>query len=319
LRLGYGFSPLVFSGGCGNGGVSRKLARLEDTAGVGVFDVSGGRVVSVGADRPEKPQIEALDCSVRTAPDGRIFAGLVTFFPKQVRCYSSECDLLAKIELSEEALAVAVAPTGRNFLLRFPDRLQLIEFSGKPVWSYGIRRDTPTGQANKVIQDEHVYHGRELDTDLFFTQSLTWEPTGRHFAWSDRERVHVVRIDGLVESTSWLGRSPTWAPNGESVAYLRGERAFIRNVPAGPEMPLLPDGKFVFAIEWSPCSRFLLAREHKKCWWTKVKPLFLQEPTDCYPLVVIERGSLASAEVGDPAWGQGPHFFWLSRPRKMAV
>jgi hypothetical protein len=305
--------------------LQHQLKPLQQ-GGAGIFYVDATGIAAVDGFGPAPPQtsppvtrIQEGLFSARTAPDGRVLAGLdspYATFPHRLLCYRSTGQLLARIELPAGCLGVAVAPDAEHFLVRFPDVLRLIDSSGEPQWELAIRKDAPSEQGVHIPDDRHlrwVRPGLVFDQRNFFAQSMTWEPNGKHFAWSDRERVHVVRTSDRAEVATWCGRSPTWAPDGTELAYLRGESAFLRQVPDGAERPLLPGRRFVCALEWSPCSRFLLGKAHWRCperpLWESLGDL---DQTDCYPLVVIARKSQASARVRElPGFDLAPQYFWL--------
>lgn len=291
-----------------------EIRRL-DQAGRTIYWITSGGMNRYRIDTRTfelQTALEEQPDAVRASPDGRFFAGLREFDSSGwLLGYTSGGRKIAHARISEGAFGLAVSPMGHTFLLRRSDQILHVDNAGREIWAKPIEVDGPREQAQRsVVDDRGVHHKRDLDRDLFFSQSLSWSPSGTEFAWSDRKEVHRCAVSSQRDLASWHGRSPTWSPDGSVIAYLRGEEAFLRRTSDGVEVPIMPSLRIPFALEWSPCSRFLLGRSRVpgKYWhWEG-----LTEGRDYYPLILIDRESGVSSEVSNPTLN-APAFLWLIR------
>lgn len=323
------FTPSAIS--CLGGGIAagcalpagdRSLKKaLTDLASKGtvVVELVGGRYALYDL-REERPELNGHtilgSLSPGTSPDKRYLGGQEgAATANKVAIYVSSCKLVREIEATDidggYLMGMAIGPGGEHILTRYPDSMSChAEGSKEALWRMRIPYDKPGEGGDAYIDDKGLSPDPWIDRVLFFEQSLSWSPDGLFFAWSDRQQVRICRVSDRKQIASWDGRSPTWAPDGSAIAYLVRETAFERTTKDWKERAILPKMHFVFAMEWSPCSRFLLARQHVKR-WRFMNPRFLYVEQDSYPVLMIDRSTQSWMMLRAPTWAPWAQHFWL--------
>ena len=138
--------------------------------------------------------------------------------------------------------------------------------------------------------------------DLRDEEGLSISGAGTLAAIGSREQMQVLELPSGNPVYSGVGRFPRLSPDGRNLAFIRGERLYLRTLFESSEIQLL-GGKRVMGIGgWSPDGRFLLAGA-----WTKLLAFEKRQ-------IVIDTRTGRFAELGRLGEGDyGNLSRWISK------
>ena len=157
--------------------------------------------------------------------------------------------LLAPLPSTGAVTLVSIAPDGAHAIFSQGDSLSILDLAtGKPT-PIGAAKDTFAGWSPDGTQLIYASADHLVVADLHgATQSSL--PLGQA-SWSSADAVllggdttvYEVRPDGssLTRLANGTYRSPIWAPDGSTFAFVRGDSLWVATAPALPPQPTVVD------------------------------------------------------------------------------
>jgi hypothetical protein len=132
-------------------------------------------------------------------------------------------------------------------------------------------------------------------------ESGTLTGAGTLLALGSQQQVQVLRIANGETLHTGPGRYPRLSPDGKYLAFISGERLYVRSLADGSTRQLLSAMRVVGIGAWSPDSRFLPAGV-----W--ISPLALDKSQVVVEMTSGKYGEIERLSEGD----DGHHFAWIA-------
>jgi hypothetical protein len=149
-----------------------------------------------------------------------------------------------------------------------------------------------------------VVHDLTESVNLFALATLSdmsISGSGKLVALGNREQIQVLEIPNGNTVYSGEGSFPRLSPDGKRLAFINGDRLYIRSMADGTTIKLFPRMRVKGAGGWSPDGRFLLAGA-----WTKL--LAFDKRQIVVDTTTQEYGVIDTLGEGD----YGEKFKWIS-------
>jgi WD40-like Beta Propeller Repeat len=149
-----------------------------------------------------------------------------------------------------------------------------------------------------------VVHDLTQSVNLFALATLSdmsISGSGKLVAIGNREQIQVLEIPNGNTVYSGEGSFPRLSPDGKRLAFINGDRLYIRSMADGTTIKLFPRMRVKGLGGWSPDGRFLLAGA-----WTKLLAFYKRQIV--VDTTTREYGVIDTLGEGD----YGEKFKWIS-------
>lgn len=156
---------------------------------------------------------------------------------------------LAQLPTTGAVTPISIAPDGGHAIFSQNDSLFILDLSSGKATSVGEAKDTFAGWSPDGTQLMYASADHLVVADTQGTNQSTLPAAQASWSSSDAillggdTTVYEVRPDGsnLTRLSSGTYRSPVWAPDGSSFAFVRGDSLWVATAPALPPEPTVVD------------------------------------------------------------------------------